>query len=146
MTARDLFSESERAEIENAIAEAENVTSGEIRVHLENSCDEDILDHSAWIFEELEMHKTEKRNGVLIYLAVMDREFTIIGDAGINEKVPQGFWDKATDEVITHFKQGEYKDGLIAGIKRIGADMVKHFPVSEGDKNELSNKISFGKN
>jgi len=144
MGPRDLFTEEEREEIENAIDRAEKVTSGEIRVHLENTCDEDILDHSAWIFEQLEMHKTEKRNGVLIYLAVADREFTVIGDAGINDKVPAGFWDKTSDVIIAHFREGNFKDGLIAGIECIGEDLKAHYPIGEKDKNELPNTISFG--
>ncbi|MFK7755734.1 MAG: TPM domain-containing protein [Flavobacteriales bacterium] len=144
MGPRDLFTEEERAEIEQAIDRAEKVTSGEIRVHLENTCDEDILDHSAWIFEQLEMHKTEKRNGVLIYLAVADREFTVIGDAGINEKVPAGFWDKTSDIIISYFKEGDFKGGLIAGIECIGEDLKAHYPIGKKDKNELPNTISFG--
>jgi len=144
MNARELFTEEERAEIEQAINDAEKITSGEIRVHLENTCYEDILDHSAWIFEELEMHKTEGRTGVLIYMAVIDRVFTVIGDAGINHKVPDNFWDKTTELISKYFRKGQFKEGLIAGIQTIGEDMKVHFPIGENDKNELPNKISFG--
>ena len=52
-----------------------------------------MLDRAAWVFKKLGMHKTAERNGVLFYLAVDDRKFAIIGDAGINAKVPAGFWD-----------------------------------------------------
>lgn len=144
MSAREFFTEEERAEIEQAINDAEKITSGEIRVHLENTCYEDILDHSAWIFEELEMHKTEGRTGVLIYMAVIDRVFTVIGDAGINQKVPDDFWDKTTELISKYFMLGQFKEGLIAGIQAIGEDMKVHFPIGENDKNELPNTISFG--
>ncbi len=144
MSARDFFTEEEREEIENAINEAEKVTSGEIRVHLENTCDEKILDHTAWIFEELEMHKTERRNGVLIYMAVEDKTFAIIGDAGINQKVPKGFWKNTKDEMRAAFKEEKFKEGLIEAILSIGTDLKAHFPIQEDDTNELPNTISYG--
>ena len=144
MSAREFFTEEERAEIENAITEAEKVTSGEIRVHLENTCDEKILDHTSWIFEELKMHATEKRNGVLIYMAVEDKTFAIIGDAGINELVPTDFWENIKDEMRAAFKQDRFKEGLVEAIRSIGIDLKAHFPIQEDDENELPNTISYG--
>ena len=91
--ARTFFTAEQQQEIIRAIRIAEMDTSGEIRLHLEESCGDDVLDRAADIFRKLEMHKTELRNGVLIYLAVKDRQFAIIGDVGINEKVPENFWD-----------------------------------------------------
>ncbi|HCY45123.1 MAG TPA: hypothetical protein DHU89_00465 [Flavobacteriales bacterium] len=144
MSAREFFTEEERAEIENAITEAEKVTSGEIRVHLENTCDEKILDHTSWIFEELKMHATEKRNGVLIYMAVEDKAFAIIGDAGINLLVPTDFWENIKDEMRAAFKQDRFKEGLVEAINTIGLDLKAHFPIQEDDENELPNTISYG--
>ena len=83
---RTFFTAEQQQEIIRAIRNAEMDTSGEIRLHLEESCGDDVLDRAADIFRKLEMHKTELRNGVLIYLAVKDRQFAIIGDVGINEK------------------------------------------------------------
>ena len=144
MAARDFFSDEERAEIEAAITDAEKITSGEIRIHLENSCSEDIMDHSAWIFEELEMHKTKERNGVLIYLAVEDSIFSILGDAGINHKVPDDFWESLKSELADNFKKGKFKEGLIQAVSSMGEDLKAHFPRKDEDKNELPNTISFG--
>ena len=144
MSAREFFTQEERAEIENAISEAEKVTSGEIRVHLENTCDEKILDHTSWIFEELEMHATEKRNGVLIYMAVEDKTFAIIGDAGINELVPADFWENIKEEMRAAFKQDRFKEGLLEAVNSIGIDLKVQFPIREDDENELPNAISFG--
>ncbi len=144
MSAKEFFTEEEREEIEAAIERAESVTSGEIRVHLENSCDENILDHSVWIFEQLEMNKTKKRNGVLIYMAVGDRTFSIIGDEGINQLVPKEFWNKTKDIMKASFMEGSFKQGLIDAIESIGVDLRAHFPIEGNDENELSNKISYG--
>ena len=146
MSARDFFTEEESAEIENAIIEAEKVTSGEIRVHLENTCDEKILDHTSWVFEELEMHTTEKRNGILIYMAVEDKTFSIIGDVGINQMVPKEFWENTKNDMRASFKKGQFKGGLIEAINSIGINLKAHYPVQEDDKDELPNTISYGDN
>lgn len=142
--AKDLFTELEKQQIVAAIKEAEKNTSGEIRVHIERKCKEDVLDHAAFMFEELEMHQTELRNGVLIYLAVEDRQLAILGDAGINLKVPKGFWDATRDVMINEFKHGNFAKGLSDGIIKAGEQLKTHFPYQKDDLNELSDDISFG--
>lgn len=142
---KDLFTIAQQQEIIAAIKEAEKNTSGEIRVHIEKNCKEDVLDHAAFIFDELEMQKTALRNGVLIYLAVEDRKLAILGDAGINLKVPKGFWDAIKEVMITNFKEGKFTEGLSQGIILAGEQLKKHYPYDkENDENELSDEISFG--
>ena len=72
MSVHKYFTEENKLQITNAIRVAETNTSGEIRVHIESYCQDDVLDRAAYIFEKLEMHKTELRNGVLFYLAMKD--------------------------------------------------------------------------
>ncbi len=138
------FTKEEKDKIKNAIAEAELNTSGEIRVHIESKCKSDILDRAAYIFQKLDMHKTEKRNGVLFYLAVNDRKFAILGDAGINEVVPANFWDTIKEKMRGFFQENKFADGLSEGINMAGNKLKTHFPFQEDDINELSDEISFG--
>jgi uncharacterized membrane protein len=111
---------------------------------MESTCKEDVLDRATHIFKKLEMHKTDLRNGSLIYLAVKDRKFAILGDVGINTKVPAGFWDEIKTLMASHFVKDEYEAGLTAGIRMIGEKLKTYFPIMPDDKNELSNEISFG--
>lgn len=141
--AKNLFSDEQRQTIVAAIQEAEKQTSGEIRVHIENTVKEDPLDRAVEMFYKLDMNKTDLRNGVLIYLAVEDRQLAIIGDKGINEVVEEGFWDHIKDEMIRHFKEGQFTEGLASGIKMAGEALQAHFPYQKDDKNELSDDISF---
>lgn len=144
MNVQKYFTEENKLQIANAIRAAETNTSGEIRVHIEKHCREEVLDRAAFWFEKLEMHKTELRNGVLFYLAIEDHKFAILGDAGINQKVPADFWNETKEIVISRFKDGAFADGLAAGIIRAGEQLKTHFPFKTGDVNELSNDISFG--
>ena len=141
--ARTFFTAEQQQEIIRAIRIAEMDTSGEIRLHLEESCGDDVLDRAADIFRKLEMHKTELRNGVLIYLAVKDRQFAIIGDVGINEKVPENFWDDIKEDMVANFIQGNFVKGLINAIETSGTELQHFFPRNTGDINEMSDEISF---
>lgn len=141
--ASSFFTREEQIQIRDAIKEAESETSGEIRVHIETKLSGNILDRAAWIFRHIMMHETEGRNGVLFYLAVRNKEFAIIGDGGINSKVPENFWDKAKNIVQKHFRTGKYAEGLIEGILMAGNQLKEHFPHSKDDKNELPDEISF---
>jgi uncharacterized membrane protein len=143
MSVQKYFTEEEKLQITNAIRVAETNTSGEIRVHIEKLCKGNVLDRAAYIFEKLEMHKTKLRNGVLFYVAVDDRKFAILGDAGINMKVPENFWEEITNDVIDKFKQKKYAEGIASGIIKAGDQLKVHFPYQSDDVNELSDEISF---
>ena len=138
------FTPEEQGAIIFAIMEAEKNTSGEIRVHVENKCTGDPINHAIKVFNQLKMHETNERNGILFYLALDSHAFALIGDEGIHMKVGQDFWDSTTDIVINKFKSGKLIDGLTEGISHCGEQLKKYFP-SKGpeDKNELSDEISF---
>jgi uncharacterized membrane protein len=138
------LTQEEENEIVEAICTAEKNTSGEIRVHIENSTSLDVFERAMEVFHFLNMDQTELKNGVLIYLAVEDRTFVICGDKGINDLVTPDFWDTTKDVMVSHFKQNQFKQGLIEGILRAGEQLKTYFPWQEGDVNELSNEISKG--
>lgn len=144
MSARNFFTEDQKKTIHNAIMAAELNTSGEIRVHIDEKCTGDVLAQAAIIFSDLKMDKTELRNGVLFYLAISDKMFAILGDKGINEKVPAGFWDNIRDTMLDHFKKDQFTEGLAKGIEMAGKKLIEHFPYHREDLNELENDITFG--
>jgi len=143
MIASEFFSKEQQSQIRSAIKEAEENTSGEIRVYIETSLQGDVLDRAAWIFKKIGMHRTENRNGVLFYLAVKNKKFAVIGDWGINRKVPKDFWDETKELAAKHFREEKYCDGLAEGILSIGRQLKEHFPHKKDDINELPNEISY---
>ena len=142
--AKQFFNQQQQQEILAAIQKAESLTSGEIRLHLEDHCKGDPFQRGLALFAKLKMHTTAEKNGVLFYLAVVDHKFAIIADEGIHQKVPEGFWDAIKDGMREQFMQAEFLKGLIDGITAAGQQLGVHFPRQSNDKNELSDEISFG--
>lgn len=140
----NIMDKKQRQRLVEAIQKAERNTSGEIRVHIENSCSEELMDRAAFLFEKLQMHKTELRNGVLFYVAMKDRVFAILGDAGINSKVPEGFWDSIKERMTLLFQNNDPVGAIETGILMAGEQLKAHFPYQADDVNELSDDISFG--
>ncbi len=145
MSAKNFFTEDQKQAIVKAIADAELNTSGEIRVHIDDYCKGDVLDSATGVFHKLKMTATKQRNGVLFYVAVKDQKFAILGDKGINEKVPADFWDHIKNTMLAHFKKQEFTEGLRKGIDMAGEKLKVHFPLLDDDTNELINDMSFGK-
>ena len=143
MSVLKYFTEEKKLQIINAIRTAETNTSGEIRVHIENHCHGKVLDRAAYIFDKLEMQKTKLRNGVLFYLAIKDRRFAILGDSGINQKVPADFWEEIIANSIQKLKEGQYSDCISEAVIKAGNQLKEHFPYQKNDVNELSDDISF---
>jgi uncharacterized membrane protein len=140
---KKFFSEDDEKRILSAIKEAETRTSGEIRVRIEGKGGKDPLAVARKSFEALGMRKTKLHNGVLFVLITEERTFVILGDDGINKKVPADFWNKVKDIVLEHFRKGLFAEGLEEGIKLAGEQLAKYFPCQKEDANELTDAISY---
>lgn len=129
--------------IVRAIKEAEQTTSGEIRVHLEKKSGGDPFDRAREVFHQLQMEQTQQRNAVLFYVAVADKTFAVYADKGINDVVQKDFWEQICHQMQQLFRQGRFAEGLIAGIRKTGEQLQQFFPYDkESDKNELPDELS----
>lgn len=145
MPARIFLTSQEEQEVVEAIRQAEQNTSGEIRVHLEDTSSIPPYHRAKEIFAKLEMHHTTERNGVLLYFAVDDHTFAIFGDEGIHQVAPDDFWESTKDIIEHNFRKNQFKTGIIAGIKNIGEVLHSYFPhKGENDINQLPDEISKG--
>lgn len=140
---KKLLSPLEEQRLIRAIQEAELMTSGEIRVHIEHVCKEDPLTTCKKKFEELQMHKTKERNGILLYLAIKSKSFAVWGDEGIHQNVNDEFWENIKDCALTHFKSGNLLLGMETVVKLCGEKLKFYFPIQSDDKNELPNDITY---
>ena len=141
---QEFLSKEDEEGIVAAIQTAELNTSGEIRIHIEATSEKEPYDRALEVFEELEIQNTQQRNGVLLYIAVNDHQFAICGDEGIDKVVANDFWDCTRDIMAAHFKKGEFKEGIVAGVLNAGEQLKRFFPYQTDDTNELSNEISKG--
>lgn len=140
----DFLSAADEQEIVEAILKAEKNTSGEIRVHIESHTRLEHYERAREVFHLLKMDNTKEENGVLLYVAVNDKKFSICGDKGIDKAVPENFWEGTKELIQSHFKEGNFKAGILEGVLKAGTELEKHFPWQHGDTNELSNEISKG--
>ena len=129
--------------IADAITAAERHTTGEICVHVTPRCRGNVMKRAARTFNRLHLYTTKRRNAVLIFVAYEDRKFAILGDTGINDVVPEGFWDGEVEELGRFLKAGRQVDGLCEVIARIGERLSQYFPGERDDENELSNEVTF---
>jgi uncharacterized membrane protein len=143
MDINTFFTEVQKKEILLAIEQAELNTSGEIRLHVEETCKIDPTVRAVKVFEKLKMNKTKLRNGVLFYIALGDKKFAIIGDKGINDLVEVNFWEDIKDAMLKFFIKDALSSGLCLGIQMAGMKLKTHFPYTLNDENELTNDISF---
>ena len=141
---RAFLSEDDLEAVARAVAQAEQHTSAEIRVHLDHSCPGDALQRAIKVFERLGMHQTAARNAVLVYVSVTDRKLAVIGDRGIHERVGEAYWQGLVAGVLLRMRQQGPRDGLVHAVAETGTALSQHFPRRPHDKNELSDEISLG--
>ncbi len=141
------FSQEEQQLVVAAIQAAEHQTSGEVRVYIESKCRfMDALDRAHEVFGELKMYATEQRNGVLIYVALKDKQLAVYGDEGIHQKVGDAFWNEAVKNMLAHFNKENYAQGIASMVAEVGEALKQHFPYDAAtDKNELPDDIVFGR-
>lgn len=143
MASNEFLTEEQEQQVIEAIQKVEKQTSGEIRVHIEETCGKGPLERAARIFHELGMDQTELKNGVLIYVASEDHKAAVYAGKGIHKQVEEGFWDDVLKILIEHFKEGEFEEGIVAAVRKVGPKLEELFPYQRGDTNELSNEISY---
>lgn len=143
MSPSKYFTSEQKDAMVAAIQQAEKDTSGEIRIHFENHTRKAVLDRAAQVFAELKMHKTAQRNGVLVYVALEDHKLAILGDAGINAKVPADFWDEIKNRMVEKFKAGQVCEGVCEAVIAAGQQLKAFFLYQTDDVNELPDDISF---
>lgn len=124
-----------------AIADAESASSGEVRVHVTHRKPADLEARARRRFELLGMTKTAERNGVLFYIAPALRRFQILGDVGIHEKCGADFWKDVAAQMEESFRRGEFTEGILRGVQKVGEVLAAHFPRSARDRNELLDTI-----
>ena len=144
---KDFFSEEERKQIIEAVRNAERMTSGEVRVFVENRCSYmDAIDRAKEIFAELKMYETKDRNAVLMYVALKDKQLAIFGDEGIHSKLGYEYWNTEVKKMIDNFDKEDYAEGIKQVVEDIGEALTQLFPYNnDTDKNELPDDIVFGK-
>jgi len=143
-SAKDFFSDAEKQTVVDAIRSAEQHTSGEIRVHMDDRCDGNAYDRAVKIFMHLNMDRKPFRNAVLIYVAVKDKKFSIIGDIAIHEKVGNNYWKDITHQLHDDFKNGRFTQGILNSIHSIGNTLSAYFPhLDELERNSIPDDISF---
>jgi uncharacterized membrane protein len=134
--------------IERTIAETEQTHAGQIRFAVEAALDikplfagQTARERAIEVFSKLRVWDTEHNNGVLIYLLLADRDVEIVADRGIHVKLGPAVWEAICRKMETAFRQGDFEQGVIAGIRSVGAHLAQHYPQSGFDKiNELPDR------
>lgn len=144
---QEFFTKEEEAILLNAIKTAELATSGEIRLFVEGRCSYmDAIHRAEEIFHGLKMASTELRNGVLVYVAVKDKQLAVYADAGIYQALGASYWKENVQHALVLAKQNNLAGGLCDVIAAVGVALQQHFPYQAGtDRNELPDDIVFGK-
>ncbi len=141
---KSFLTENEKRKIVAAIRQAEEKTSGEIRLYIESKCQEEPLQRAYQVFQELEMNQTAQRNGILIYIALEDRKLAIYGDEGIHRKVGDNFWKSELHQLQQFLSKRKNCEGICRCVEDVGRQLSTFFPFLEGDRNELEDDIVFG--
>jgi uncharacterized membrane protein len=128
--------------VEKAIEDAELKTSCEFKVHLEDYCNEDVLDRAAYVFSELGLHKTVARNAVFIFIVVQNRKVVILADGGITSVIDNAQIQDEVMALTNAFREGNFIVGVEQSLNRMSEVLCKSFPRQANDVNEISNSIS----
>jgi putative membrane protein len=83
----------------------------------------------------------KNRSGILIFVSLAERYARIIADDEIAARVPQSEWQAAVDALIVHMRDGRIADGFVAAIDVCGNELARHFPRTDGNRNELPDRI-----
>ncbi len=142
---RSRFSRAVLTQIEQSVKACEQRHAGEIRVAVEAALPlEDLLwrrsprERAIDVFSQLRVWDTEHNNGVLIYVLLADRDVEIVADRGAaGGRVAPSEWEGCCRIIESHFRDGRYANGMVAGIEAVAAVLARHPPGRPDVGNEL---------
>lgn len=146
---RRAFPEEDLKRIQQAIGDSEARHTGEIRFAVEAALpwsylrrDAPLRQRATMVFSKLHVWDTEANNGVLIYVCLADHGIEIVADRGIAHHVPHGDWQAICNAMRDRFRAGEFADGVMEAVARIGERLAERFPARDGGPNpdELPNQ------
>ena len=92
-------------------------------------------------FYEKGLYRTRDETGILIFISLLERKVWILGDRGINEKIPPGSWQSLAGELASGLRSGRAAEALCRVIASCGAELSRHFPRRPDDRNELPDEM-----
>jgi putative membrane protein len=92
-------------------------------------------------FYEKGLHRTRAETGILIFISALERRVWILGDRGINEKIPPGSWQVLASELAAGIRSGQATGALCHVIAGCGNELARHFPRRADDRNELTDEV-----
>lgn len=150
--ALNFLTSDQRNEIADAIAKAEAMTSGEIRIlvvaassvlPLLSKKDRKIAvrRRAEREFAKLKIQNTRDRTGVLMMVSLEERMVQVLAGVGINSVVPENTWPVMVRCITEGIKAGNPAQGITMAVADIGKMLSENFPIKADDYNELSNAV-----
>lgn len=102
---------------------------------------EAVRERAVRAFFEKELYRTKDETGVLIFISLLEHKVWILGDRGINAKIPQNSWQALAGELSRGLREGRACEALCSVIDSCGAELARHFPHTTDDIDELKNDL-----
>jgi len=87
------------------------------------------------------LYKTADKNGVLIYISLLEKRVWILADEYAHKKIEQEFWDSCVATIIDGVKKKQFVPVLCTVIETIGNKLSPLYPCKSDDIDELKNII-----
>jgi putative membrane protein len=107
----------------------------------EKEMEAEVREAAALNFYHRGLYRTQEETGVLLYVSVFERRVWVLGDRGINARIPEGFWTDIVEGTVQAIREGRPVDAICHAVGRIALVLEEQFPVRSGDRDELENLI-----
>ncbi|MCR4265636.1 TPM domain-containing protein [Nitratireductor sp. ZSWI3] len=88
------------------------------------------------------IHTTQHRTGVLIFVSLAERYVEIVADREIDERVEQAVWNDTVAILLAHAQKAALAEGFVEAVSRVGAVLAEHFPVGRLNPNEIEDRLT----
>ncbi|KAB2706669.1 TPM domain-containing protein [Brucella intermedia] len=87
------------------------------------------------------VHITEHRTGILLFVSMAEHYAEVIADAGINARVGQDEWNAIVATLVHHASRAQVAEGFVLAIGQAGLLLETHFPAGADNVNELDDHL-----
>lgn len=106
----------------------------------------EVLQHAQAMFLEADLHRTRRRDAILLLVSLFEREVVLLPDRGIRDQLPAERLGPVVTAVTARLAEGQLQDALLAGIARLEEALAAcGFRSRPGETSELPDNVIQGR-
>lgn len=131
MNPQIVLTQAQKKKIRDRIQEIESAAHTRIVIRFIRNHEGSVVEAATQAFSDHRLYHEKVKTGILLFISLKQKQFQILGDAHIHEKIGEDGWNRLAARLSERFKAGHFDDGIRDFLDEVSKTLEHHFPKHE---------------